>query len=78
MPEKSTLPTFEKYDGSTDLDDHLRSSVNAMAFYSSSDPVMCRVFSPSLKGETLVWYNTLLPNTVDCFATIQSLFDNDS
>lgn len=38
MPRKSTSPTFEKYNGSTDLVDHLRSFVNAMAFYSLSDP----------------------------------------
>ncbi|XP_014492626.1 uncharacterized protein LOC106755041 [Vigna radiata var. radiata] len=45
-----------------------------MAFYSNSDPVLCRAFSLSLKGEALSWYNALPPNTVDCFATVQTLF----
>ncbi|XP_017413243.1 uncharacterized protein LOC108324826 [Vigna angularis] len=45
-----------------------------MAFYTDSDPVMCRAFSLSLKEEALEWYNTLPPNTVDCFATVENLF----
>ncbi|XP_014521893.1 uncharacterized protein LOC106778447 [Vigna radiata var. radiata] len=75
LPEKAP-PVLEKYDGSTDPDDHLRIFVNTMAFYTDSDPVMCRAFSLSLKGEALAWYNTLPPNTVDCFATVEALFRN--
>lgn len=50
MPEKPR-PVFDKYDGSPDPGDHLRTFINAMTFYSSNDPVMCRAFSLSLKGE---------------------------
>ncbi|XP_047178821.1 uncharacterized protein LOC124845717 [Vigna umbellata] len=67
-------PALDKYDDSTYPDDHLRTFVNAMALYSSSDPVMCRAFSLSLKGEALAWYNTLPPNIVDCFATVETLY----
>ncbi|XP_017416404.1 uncharacterized protein LOC108327183 [Vigna angularis] len=74
MSEKAT-PTFDKYDGSTDPDDHMRAFVNAMTFYSNSDPVLCRAFSLSLRGEALTWYNTLPPNTVDCFVNVQTLFE---
>lgn len=70
MPEKAPL-AFEKYDGMTDPDNHLRSFINAMTFYSSSDPVICRPFSLSLKGETLAWYNTLPLNTIHCYGTIE-------
>lgn len=73
MPEKPP-PVLEKYDGSIDSDDHLRTFVNAMAFYLSSDPIMCRTFSLSLKGEGLTWYNTLPPNKMDCFAIVESFF----
>lgn len=75
MPKKKMPPMFKKYDKSTDLDEHLRSFVNTMAFYSSSDLVLCRAFSLSLKGEALAWFNTLPPNTVDCFTTIRTLFN---
>ncbi|BAU03473.1 hypothetical protein VIGAN_UM112700 [Vigna angularis var. angularis] len=39
-----------------------------------SDPIMCRSFALSLKEEALEWYNTLPPNTVDCFAIVESFF----
>ncbi|XP_017431854.1 uncharacterized protein LOC108339225 [Vigna angularis] len=74
MPEKAP-PTFDKYDGSTDQDDHMRAFVNAMVFYFNSDPVLCRAFSLSLRGEALKWYNTLPQNIVDCFATVQTLYE---
>ncbi|XP_017432042.1 uncharacterized protein LOC108339421 [Vigna angularis] len=73
MPEK-TPPILDKYDGSADPDNHLRTFGNAMAFYTDSHPIMCRAFSLSLKEEALEWYNTLPPNTVDCFATVENLF----
>ncbi|XP_017428739.1 uncharacterized protein LOC108336801 [Vigna angularis] len=73
MPEKNP-PILERYDGSTDPDNHLRIFTNAMAFYTDNDPVICRAFSLSLKDKALEWYNTLPPNTVDCFATVETLF----
>ncbi|XP_017428630.1 uncharacterized protein LOC108336673 [Vigna angularis] len=73
MPEKNP-PVLDRYDDSADLDNHLRIFTNAMTFYTDSDPVICRAFSLSLKDEALEWYNTLPPNTVDCFATVETLF----
>ncbi|XP_017428539.1 uncharacterized protein LOC108336576 [Vigna angularis] len=35
---------------------------------------MCKAFSLSLKEEALELYNTLPPNTVDCFAIVETLF----
>ncbi|XP_047151082.1 uncharacterized protein LOC124823008 [Vigna umbellata] len=45
-----------------------------MAFYTDNDPVICRAFSLSLKDEVLEWYHTLPTNSVDCFATVETLF----
>ncbi|XP_017428573.1 uncharacterized protein LOC108336613 [Vigna angularis] len=45
-----------------------------MAFYTGNDPVICRAFSLSLKDEALEWFHTLPRNSVDCFATIETLF----
>ncbi|XP_017423499.2 uncharacterized protein LOC108332697 [Vigna angularis] len=73
MPENNP-PILEKYDGSTNPDNPLRIFTNAMAFYTDSDSVICRAFSLSLKDEAWEWYNTLLPNIVDCFATVETLF----
>ncbi|XP_017418642.1 uncharacterized protein LOC108329115 [Vigna angularis] len=73
MPEKPP-PMLERYDGSTDPDNHFRNFVDAMAFYTDNDPVICRAFSLSLKDEALEWYHTLPQNSVDCFATVEALF----
>ncbi|XP_014511570.1 uncharacterized protein LOC106770267 [Vigna radiata var. radiata] len=45
-----------------------------MAYYSKSDPVKCRAFSQSLKGEALEWYYNLPPNTIDSFRTVMTIF----
>ncbi|XP_017426238.2 uncharacterized protein LOC108334816 [Vigna angularis] len=73
MPDKPP-PTLERYNGSDDPDNHLRNFIDAMAFYTDNDPVICRAFSLSLKGEALEWFHNLPRNSVDCFATIESLF----
>ncbi|WVZ03972.1 hypothetical protein V8G54_024778 [Vigna mungo] len=64
MPEKSPFAP----------DNHLRIFTNAMAFYTESDPVICRALSLSLKDEALECYNILPRNSVDCFATVETLF----
>lgn len=46
-------PQIERFDGTIDPEHHLRNFVDSMAFYSISDPVKCRAFSLSLKGEAL-------------------------
>ncbi|XP_014517467.1 uncharacterized protein LOC106774959 [Vigna radiata var. radiata] len=73
MPDRPP-PQIEKFDGTTDPEHHLRNFVDSMAFYSKSDPVKCRAFSLSLKGEALEWYYTLPPNSIDSFRTVTILF----
>ncbi|XP_017416695.1 uncharacterized protein LOC108327512 [Vigna angularis] len=73
MPDKPP-PALDRYDGSADPDNHLRNFIDAMAFYTDNDPVICRAFSLSLKDEALEWFHTLPRNSVDCFATIETLF----
>ncbi|XP_014490730.1 uncharacterized protein LOC106753435 [Vigna radiata var. radiata] len=65
---------MEKYDGSTDPDEHLRSFVGAMTVYSTDNLVWCRVFSLSLKGEALAWFHSLEHKTIDGFGTLRNLF----
>ncbi|XP_014524451.1 uncharacterized protein LOC106780663 [Vigna radiata var. radiata] len=75
MPENKVLPIMERYGGSTDPIKHLRSFIDAMAVYSSDETVWCRVFSLSLKGEALDWFHSLAPRTIDSFATLRRLFN---
>ncbi|WVZ19433.1 hypothetical protein V8G54_006755 [Vigna mungo] len=63
MPENKVLSAMEKYGGSTDSAKHLRSFVDAMVVYSPDD-----------LDETLDWFHSLHPGTVDEFATLRHLF----
>lgn len=70
MPEKPP-PALNKYDGSSNSDDHVRQCYDILHVQLSS---YVQGFSLSLKGETLASYNTFPPNTVDCFTTVKSFF----
>ncbi|XP_047149020.1 uncharacterized protein LOC124821199 [Vigna umbellata] len=69
------FPSLEKYDGSGDPEEHLRSSVDAMTVYSPRENVWCRVFSLSIKGEALAWFHSLRPRTINSFATLRDKFE---
>ncbi|XP_052728502.1 uncharacterized protein LOC108327337 [Vigna angularis] len=74
IPERA-FPVVEKYDGSGDPEEHLRSFVDAMTIYSPSENVWCRVFSLSIKGEALAWFHSLRPRTINNFATLRDMFE---
>ncbi|XP_017428541.1 uncharacterized protein LOC108336577 [Vigna angularis] len=74
IPERA-FPVLEKYDGSGDPEEHLRSFVNAMTIYSPNENVWCKVFSLSIKGETLAWFHSLRPRTINDFATLRDMFE---
>ncbi|XP_014506309.1 uncharacterized protein LOC106766065 [Vigna radiata var. radiata] len=73
MPDRPP-PQVEKFDGTTNPDHHLRNFIDCTAFYTQSDPVKCRAFSLSLRGEALEWYYTLPPNSVDSFCMLMGMF----
>lgn len=73
MPNNRMLLAIEKYNGSTDLDEHLRSFIDAMVVYASNDLISCKVFSLSLKGEALAWFHSLELDTIDGFGTLCNL-----
>ncbi|XP_014515523.1 uncharacterized protein LOC106773338 [Vigna radiata var. radiata] len=74
MPENKVFPWVEKFGGTSDPVKHLRSSVDAMAVYSSDELVWCRVFSLSLRDEALDWFHSLPPRSIDGFVTLRHLF----
>ncbi|XP_014521982.1 uncharacterized protein LOC106778524 [Vigna radiata var. radiata] len=74
IPENKVLPSMERYEPLTNPVKHLRSFVDAMAVYLANKLVWCRVFSLSLKGEALDWFHSLLPRSIDGFATLRQLF----
>jgi len=72
--EKWKIPTFDKYDGTTNPDNHMRVFMHQMMFHAVSDPIWYRVFSTSLTGEALEWFSELPTGSIDSFATLKARF----
>jgi len=74
LPEKWKISTFDKYDGTTNPDNHMRVFMHKMMFHAVSDPIWCRVFSTSLTGEALEWFSELPAGSIDSFSTLKARF----
>ncbi|XP_027915710.1 uncharacterized protein LOC114175140 [Vigna unguiculata] len=72
--ERWKMLTFDKYDGTTNPDNHMRIFTHQMMFHAVSDPIWCRIFSTSLTGEVLEWFFELSTNNIDSFATLKARF----
>ncbi|KAL2506103.1 Uncharacterized protein Adt_21724 [Abeliophyllum distichum] len=55
LPRDFKQPKMEKYDGSFDPVDHLRSFVDLMRLQATPDAIMCRTFSSTLRWEARDW-----------------------
>ncbi|XP_068475165.1 uncharacterized protein [Phaseolus vulgaris] len=75
LPEKWKGFNRDRYDGSTDPDEHMDAYTTHMSLYTSDDGVLCRVFATSLKSATLSWFTKLSPNSIDSFATLVAKFE---
>jgi len=75
LPEKWKGFNRDRYDGSTNPDEHMDAYTTHMSLYTSDDVVLCRVFPTSLKGATLSWFTKLSPNSIDSFATLVTKFE---
>ncbi|KAL2471812.1 Uncharacterized protein Adt_39948 [Abeliophyllum distichum] len=49
LPRDFKQPKMEKYNGSSDPVDHLRSFVDLMRLQATPDAIMCRAFPPTLR-----------------------------
>jgi len=65
---------LEKYDGSTDPDDHIDAYVSQLTLFKSDGCIYCKVFPTSLPGVTLSWFTHLPPGSIDSFATLKAKF----
>nr|KYP71814.1 hypothetical protein KK1_011087 [Cajanus cajan] len=61
---------IERYDGTTDPDEHIDAYITQINLYTNGDAIMCRVFPTSLKGAALSWYTQLPSRSVDNFNTL--------
>jgi len=66
--------TMDRYDGTTDLDEHIHVYLTQIRLYTSDDTIFCKVFPTSLKGASLSWFTRLAPFSVDYFDTLSYQF----
>ncbi|XP_068483271.1 uncharacterized protein [Phaseolus vulgaris] len=74
LPDNWKNLTIDKYDGSTDPDEHIAIYTTQISLYTWNDVVMCRVFPTTLKGAALSWFTRLPPLSIDCFDTLIEKF----
>jgi len=74
FPPKRKCPSLDKYDGSTDPDEHIDVYVTQLSLYMTDDNIFCKVFPISLKGATLSWFTRLPPQSIDSFETLVTKF----
>nr|KYP42572.1 hypothetical protein KK1_036015 [Cajanus cajan] len=73
MDNWKSLP-IDKYDGTTDPDEHLDVFLTQVTLSNTDDAALCRIFPTSLKGRALSWFTRLPPNAIDSFNTLSSQF----
>ncbi|XP_020209555.1 uncharacterized protein LOC109794523 [Cajanus cajan] len=65
---------IEKYDGSTDPEEHLNVFLTQATLSTQDDSALCRIFPTSLKGRALRWFTRLPTSSIDSFAELSSQF----
>jgi len=75
LPDKWKGFNGDRYDGTTDPDEHMDAYTTHMSLYTTDDAVLCRVFPTSLKGGALSWFTKLPTKSIDCFETLVAKFD---
>ncbi|XP_020216885.1 uncharacterized protein LOC109800517 [Cajanus cajan] len=68
-----SLP-LDKYDGTTDPDEHVDVFLTQVTLSTTDDAALCRIFPTSLKGRALSWFTRLPANSIDSFSTLASQF----
>lgn len=59
--------SIDKYDISTNPDEHINAYVTQVSLYVVDDTLLCQVFPISLKGTVLNWFTRLPPLSIDCY-----------
>ncbi|KAL2516710.1 Retrotrans gag domain-containing protein [Abeliophyllum distichum] len=75
LPRDFEHPKMEKYDGSCDPVDHLRTFVDLMRLRGTSDAIMCRTFLPTLRWEARDWVATIPLKSIRTFNNFPKSFD---
>jgi len=74
LPPNWNNPTLDKYDGTSDPDEHIDSYVSQLTLFTTDGYIYCKVFPTSLRGVALSWFTHLPPGSIDSFATLKAKF----
>lgn len=75
LPPNWNELNVNRYDNTTDPDEHIDVYKTKMTIYTSDKPVWCWVFLTLLKGGALSWFVRLPSDSVDSFKTLLTKFD---
>ena len=74
LPQKFHMPQIESYDGIKDPLDHLETFKTLMQLQGVPDKIMCRAFPTTLKGPSRIWFNKLMPSSINTFKELSAQF----
>ncbi|GMH26332.1 hypothetical protein Nepgr_028175 [Nepenthes gracilis] len=74
LPSKFKMPVLEGYDGSKDPMDHLNCFRTHLSLQGASEALMCQCFPVTLRGDTLLWFHGLPPNSIRSFDELADSF----
>ncbi|KAL2487197.1 S-locus glycoprotein [Abeliophyllum distichum] len=74
LPRDFEQPKMEKYDGSSDHVDYLRTFVDLMRLRATPDAIMCRAFPPTLRRKARDWVAMLPPKSIRTFDDFSKKF----
>lgn len=72
--DKFKLPTIPLYDGTTDLDDHLRRYDTYLNLYGVLGEIACRAFDYTLSNAIRNGYSKLKPNSINSWNDLKKAF----
>ena len=74
IPPKFKVPTFEKYDGTKSLENHLATYCNKMAGHAHNEELLIHEFYDSLVGAAAQWYTKLKKGQISTWRDLAQAF----
>ena len=74
LPHKFRVPQIDSYDGVKDPLDYLEIFKTLLHLQEVANEIMCRAFPTTLKGAARIWFNRLMPNSINTFKELSAQF----